>query len=149
MKEKISQDLIGYLEKLTQSAASFKNSQKKRGASLVEKIMYSASACSIEISTKSQEIGIIISVSNNTKHIFNVNDQDLIGSNINKIMPQKMQAEHNRLLQNWVRTCSWSNIGKIRQVFCLDTRNTCFAGRIYFKPIQRQESINLIGVFIK
>jgi hypothetical protein len=111
--------------------------------------MYSNFACSLEISTIPEELGKIISVSKNARNIFKLEEKSLIGANINKVMPLKMQGEHNRMLRNWTQTCAWGNMAKVKNVYCLDSANVCLAGKVYLKPIQRLENVNILGLFLQ
>lgn len=60
-----------------------------------------------------------------------------------------MQDEHDYLLSNWAKKCSWANIGVFRSIFCVNKDNVCFSSGIYLKLVQRLDSINIIGSVFK
>ena len=77
-----------------------------------------------------EQLGTIVSISQNAINIFKFEKKKLIGANINKIMPSKMQAEHDHILRSWTQTCSWANAGKLKEVYCINSQNVCFAGKL-------------------
>ena len=60
-----------------------------------------------------------------------------------------MEEEHDLMLKKWLQTCSWSKIGSLRKLFCTSKNNVCFSCWLYLKPIIREETVNMIGYFIK
>ena len=82
-------------------------------------------------------------------NVFGYRAKDLIGNNINKLIPNTMQNEHDFLMKNWLQTCSWERLGQLKNIFCISKSNICFSCRFYLKPIIREEKVNLIGYFIK
>lgn len=69
----------------------------------------------------------------------------LEGHSINRIMPHSMRDEHDRILNHWLTTSSWDNVGIMRNIYGLDRYENCFSLKIYLKIIQRSNTINIIA----
>ena len=53
--------------------------------------MYERFSCTIEALISQQELGVIVNTSKNIMNVFGYESKDLIGQNINKLIPSKMQ----------------------------------------------------------
>ena len=111
--------------------------------------MYENYSCTVEVSIEQLSIGKIVKTSRNIFEVFGWKEKDLIGNNINILMPRTMQDEHDYLIRNQSRRCSWANIGQLRTIFCMNKNNVCFSCKMYLKPVLRAECVNLIGCFFK
>ena len=112
-------------------------------------MMYENSSCTIEVSMEQINIGKIVNASRNVFDVFGLHEKDLIGNNINMLMPKTMQDQHDILIRKWSQKCSWANMGQLRSIFCMNKDNICFSSKIYLKPVLRADCVNLIGCFFK
>ncbi len=72
------------------------------------------------------EKGIIHSVNQSFCEIFEYSENELLGKNINILMPEPLRSEHDTYIENYINTGKEKIIGKGRDVIALRNNNQAF-----------------------
>ena len=88
--------------------------------SSVEKSFGNNDMCIITCSANLWSLGKVVTVSLETKEILGYTNTDLVGINVNKIMPDVFAKHHNSFIENFLESGDIDHINKGRVVFPVD-----------------------------
>lgn len=109
--------------------------------------MYAQDSCVFESAIDPMNMGIIINSSKSVKEVFGFEKNVLRSLQIHKLMPKSMQDEHDEILKNWVQTGSWDNLGSLRYIIAIKSKQLCFKCAIYLTVVQKLDGLSLFATF--
>jgi hypothetical protein len=88
----------------------------------IETIMASGDVCVIVFGAEDHNFGIVKEAGKRLKEFIDVNPTDLIGKNINVIIPEPFASAHDGMLRKFIESGKGSFSGKTRQVPAINGR---------------------------
>lgn len=80
-------------------------------------------------------MGTVTRSSKNVFEMFGYHSKEIMGMNLNKLMPIFMAAEHDVILSEWVKIGTWRTVGKLKEIFCIHKQEFCFSALLYLKVL--------------
>ena len=107
-------------------------------------VIYRSRCCVVESKVEAQTTGIITFTSRNIDDVFGRTRPELIGENINSLMPAFPGKDHDVVLNSWRRSGTWRTMGKLKEVYCMHKDGHCFSALLYLKLIVKHDALYLI-----
>ena len=92
------------------------------------------------------QLGIILKVNNAASELFGYQEDELIGRNINMLMPRKYSEKHDGYLQNYHRTGEKKIIGIGREVEGKRKNNTVFPCYLSISEVRLPDTVLYTGI---
>ena len=92
------------------------------------------------------QLGIILKVNNAASELFGYQEDELIGRNINMLMPRKYSEKHDGYLQNYHRTGEKKIIGIGREVEGKRKNNTVFPCYLSISEVRLTNTVLYTGI---
>ncbi|NOQ13275.1 MAG: response regulator [Methyloprofundus sp.] len=90
--------------------------------------------------------GLILSINNSVEHMFGYRPAELLGKNINILMPEPYKGMHDAYLSNYQATGQTHVIGKTREVEGLRKNGESFEVELWVHQLQHNDDIQFMGV---
>ncbi len=90
--------------------------------------------------------GSILSLNNSVEHIFGYRPSELLGRNINMLMPEPYKGMHDSYLSNYQKTGQAHIIGQTREVEALRRNGEVFEAEIWVHQLNFNGEVQFMGV---
>lgn len=134
--------IFGYILGKTSQLLKRKMDKLKRQSTELNTILDTAASAIITIDTS----GIITNTNKAAEQIFGYGRDELIGNNVNCLMPDAIAAEHNAYLQRYLDTRQASILGKRREVEARRKDGKIFPALLRVNPMYMDNTIYFSGV---
>ena len=149
LKNNLPSQLTAKLKALEQKKdVSFVKLLSKSNSNLL-KLIFRNESCTFESEICEGKMGIIKNATKTVSSVFGQDASSLIGTNVSALMPRSLRSEHDEILERWRRGSSWENIGKLKEVYCVDQKGSCFSADLYLKVFQNPNSLSIIASIFK